>query len=161
MDVWVRTRELLNSLADVTESGSRIARFKIEVANLDRKLGLALRRIGERVWQAEADGRPDVLGDAEVRAALDEVRRLSARMEVIRQEVERNRTRATGELGRAARMVKDEAGRTADVVRREAERAASIVREEAGRAGSALRKAVESRTGSRKKSSKETTDFQP
>ena len=161
MEVWAKTRELINSLADVTESGSKIARFRIEVANLDRKLGLALRRVGERAWQIESEGRTDVLTDAEVRATFEEVRRLRARMEVIRQEVERHRGKAAGELDRATRLVKDEAGRTAGVVRREAERAVSIVKEETVRAASAIRKAVEERTGAKKKAAKETSEFQP
>src|SRR5512143_2056269 len=111
MDVLIRTKELLNSLADVTESGSKIARYKIEVANLDRKLGLALRRVGERAWQLQTEGRTDIGSDADVQAAFEEVRRLRARMEVIRQDVERNRSRAVDEAGRAARLVKEEAGR--------------------------------------------------
>ena len=94
MDVLSRTKELLGSLADVTESGSMIARYKIEVANIDRKLGVLLRRVGERAWQIQTESRTDVLGDAEVQSAFDEVRRLRARMEVIRQDVERNRARA-------------------------------------------------------------------
>src|SRR5512139_3331812 len=57
MDVLAKTKELLASLADVTESGSKIARYRIEVANLDRKLGIALRRVGERAWQLHTEGR--------------------------------------------------------------------------------------------------------
>ena len=77
MDVLARTKELLGSLADVTESGSKIARYKIEVANLDRKLGLALRRVGERAWQLHTEGRTDIGDDSEVQAAFEEVRKLA------------------------------------------------------------------------------------
>jgi hypothetical protein len=149
MDVLARTKELLGSLADVTESGSKIARYKIEVANLDRKLGLALRRVGERAWQLQGDGRADILGDVEVRSAFDEVRRLRARIEVIRQDVERNRSQAAGEVRRAARIVKETAGR-----------ASAAIKEEGGRAAAAVRKAMEGKAAPRKKS-KETSDLQP
>lgn len=153
MDVLAKTRELLGSLADVTESGSKIARYKIEVANLDRKLGLALRQVGERAWQLHTEGRPDVHGDPAVQGAFEEIRRLRARLEVIRQDVERNRRRATGEVERAARMVRDEA-----------ERAAGVIREEGLRAAAAVKKAVGGAKGStarRKDGGKETSDFQP
>lgn len=149
MDVLARTKELLGSLADVTESGSKIARYKIEVANLDRKLGLALRRVGERAWQLQTEGRTDVFGDVEVQAAFDEVRHLRARIEVIRQDVERSRSHAAGEARRAAQLVK-----------RGAERASAMIREEGGRAAAAVRKAVAEKTAPRKKS-KETSDLQP
>ena len=46
MDVLARTKELFGSLVDVTESGLMIARYKIEVANIDRKLGVLMRRVG-------------------------------------------------------------------------------------------------------------------
>lgn len=150
MDVLARTKELLGSLADVTESGSIIARHKIEVANLDRKLGMLLRRVGERAWQIDTEGRTDVLGDADVQAAFDEVRRLRARMEVIRQDVERNRSRAADEARKAARIVKTGAGR-----------ATAAVREEGERAVAAVKKAVAAKTAARKKPVKETTDYQP
>ena len=149
MDVLVRTKELLGSLADVTESGSKIARYKIEVANLDRKLGLTLRRVGERAWQLQTEGRADVFTDAEVLAAFDEVRRLRARIEVIRQDVERSRSHAVDEAGKAARLIKNGA-----------ERAGAAIREEGGRAAAAVKKAVAEKTGQRKKS-KETSDLQP
>lgn len=149
MDVLVRTKELLGSLADVTESGSKIARYKIEVANLDRKLGLTLRRVGERAWQLQTEGRTDVFGDPEVQAAFDEVRRLRARIEVIRQDVERSRSHAVDEARKAARLIKDGA-----------ERAGAAIREEGGRAAAAVKKAVAEKTGQRKKS-KETSDLQP
>jgi len=149
MDVLARTKELLSSLADVTESGSKIARYRIEVANLDRKLGLALRCVGERAWQLQSEGRTDILADAAVRSAFDEVRRLRARMEVIRQDVERNQARAVEEAGKAARLVQQEAGK-----------AAAALREEGARAAEAVRKAVGGK-GSRKKTGKETTDLQP
>lgn len=148
MDVLARTKELLGSLVDVTESGSRIARFKIEVANLDRKLGLALRKVGERAWQMQGEGRTDVLADAAVQTAFEEVRRLRARMEVIRLEVERNRGRAAEGAGTAARIVREEAGR-----------AASTLRTEGTRAASAVKKAVGAKAGGRKR--KETSDLQP
>jgi pyridoxal biosynthesis lyase PdxS len=140
MDVLAKTKELLASLADVTESGSKIARYKIEVANLERKLGLALRRIGERSWQLHTEGRADVHGDADVRGCYDEVRRLRARIEVIRQDIERNRARATQEAGRAAR----------------------VLREEGARAAAAVRDAVSAKGGKRsRKPGKETSDLQP
>lgn len=150
MDVLAKTKDLLGSLADVTESGSKIARYKIEVANLDRKLGIALRHVGERAWQLHTEGRTDLRGDAEVQAAFDEVRRLRARIEVIRQDVERNRTRAVGEMGKAARLVQQEA-----------ERAATAIRDEGLRAADAVRKAVSAKAAARKKSAKETSDLQP
>jgi len=150
MDVLARTKELLGSLADVTESGSMIARYKIEVANLDRKLGVALRRVGERAWQIQTEARSDVLGDADVQAAFDEVRRLRARMEVIRQDVERNRSRAVDEAKNAARLIKAEAGR-----------ATAAIRGEGGRAVEAVKKAVAPKPAARKKTAKETPDLQP
>ena len=139
MDVLARTKELLGSLADVTESGSMIARYKIEVANIDRKLGVLMRRVGERAWQLQIESRTDVLGDAEVQAVFDEVRRLRARMEIIRQDVERNRTRAVDEARKAAKILKTEGER----------------------AVAAVKKAVASKPAARKKSEKETTDLQP
>jgi hypothetical protein len=139
MDVLARTKELLGSLADVTESGSMIARYKIEVANIDRKLGVLLRRVGERAWQLQTESRTDVLGDVDVQAAFDEVRRLRARMEVIRQDVERNRSRAADESRKAAKILKTEAER----------------------AVAAVRKAVAAKPSALKKSRKETTDLQP
>jgi hypothetical protein len=139
MDVLAKTKELLASLSDVTEAGSKIARYKIEVANLDRKLGIALRRVGERAWQLHTEGRSDVHEDHDVRGCYDEVRRLRARMEVIRQDIERNRGRAAQEAGRAGR----------------------ILREEGARAAAAVREAVGKRGGSRKKPGKETSDLQP
>jgi len=152
MDVLAKTKDLLASLADVTESGSKIARYKIEVANLDRKLGLALRRVGERAWQLHTEGRPDVHGDPDVQAAFEEVRRLRARMEVIRQDVERNRTRAAEDAGRAARIVQEGAGR-----------ATAVLREEGARAAAAVKKAVTGRKAAapRKKTDKETPELQP
>jgi hypothetical protein len=153
MDVLAKTKELLASLADVTETGSKIARYKIEVANLDRKLGIALRRVGERAWQLHTEGRADVHGDPDVRGCFDEVRRLRARMEVIRQDIERNRNRATQEAGRAARIVQEGAGR-----------AAAALREEGARAAAAVRGAVSAKGGkgaARKKTGKETSDLQP
>jgi len=150
MDVLARTKELLGSLADVTESGSMIARYKIEVANIDRKLGVLLRRVGERAWQIQTESRTDVLGDAEVQAAFDEVRRLRARMEVIRQDVERNRSRAADEARRAAKILKAEAGR-----------ATTAIREEGERVVAAVKKAVTAKPAARKKTGRETTDLQP
>lgn len=150
MDVLARTRELLGSLADVTESGSMIARYKIEVANIDRKVGVLMRRVGERAWQLQTESRRGVLDDPEVVAAFDEVRRLRARMEVIRQDVERNRSRAADEVRKAAKIVKTEAGR-----------ASAAIREEGGRAVAAVRKAVAPKGAQRKKTDKETTDLQP
>lgn len=150
MDVLAKTKELLSSLADVTESGSLIARYKIEVANLDRKLGMQLRKVGERAWKIQTEGRTDVLGDPDVQTSFDEVRRLRARMEVIRLDVERNRNRAAGEARRAARIVATGAGR-----------ATSAIREEGARAVSAVKKAVAEKNSGRKKSPKETTDLQP
>lgn len=149
MDVLARTKDLLKSLADVTESGSKIARYKIEVANLDRKLGLTMRRVGERAWQLQTEGRTDVLGDAEVQTVFEEVRRLRARIEVIRQDVERNRLQAAGEARKAARIVRDGAGH-----------AGAVIRQESGRAAAAVKKAVAEKSASRKKS-KETSDLQP
>lgn len=134
MDVLARTKELLGSLADVTQSGSMIARYKIEVANIDRKIGVLMRRVGERAWQLQTESRTGVLRDAEVQAAFDEVRRLRARMEVIRQDVERNRSRAVDEARKAAKIFK------------------------AGAA--AVGKAVAAKPATRKKSKKETTDLQ-
>jgi hypothetical protein len=139
MDVLARTKELLGSLADVTESGSMIARYKIEVANIDRKLGVLMRRVGERAWQFQTESRTDVLGDADVQAAFDEVRRLRARMEVIRQDVERNRSRAADESRKATKILKTEVGR----------------------AVAAVKKAVAAKPAALKKSKKETTDLQP
>ena len=150
MDVLARTKELLGSLADVTESGSMIARYKIEVANIDRKLGVLMRRVGERAWQIQTESRTDVIGDAEVQAAFDEIRRLRARMEVIRQDVERNRSRAADEARKAARIIKAGAGR-----------AGAAIREEGERAAAAVKSAVAAKTQSRKKPAKETTDLQP
>ena len=49
MEMLKKTKEILHGLADVTKAGSKIARFKIEVANLDRKVGLAYKQIGERM----------------------------------------------------------------------------------------------------------------
>lgn len=155
MDVLARTKELLGSLADVTESGSMIARYKIEVANLDRKLGVLLRRVGEKAWQFEIEGRSDVLGDADVQAAFDEVRRLRARMEVIRQDVERNRARAADETRKVARLLKGEAGRAATAIRDEGERVVAAVRK------AAAPKPAAPKPAARRKSSKETTDLQP
>jgi len=153
MDVLAQTKQLLGSLAEVTESGSKIARYKIEVANLDRKLGLTLRRVGERAWQLQADGRTDVLGDAEVHAAFDEVRRLRARIEVIRQDIERNRSQASSEARKAARIVKEGAGRATALVKEEGGRAAAAVRKAMGPSGAG--KAVP------RKKPKETSDLQP
>jgi pyridoxal biosynthesis lyase PdxS len=153
MDVLAKTKELLGSLADVTESGSKIARYKIEVANLDRKLGMALRRVGERAWLLHTEGRSDVHGDPDVRGCFDEIRRLRARIEVIRQDIERNRSRASQEAGRAARIVQEQAGR-----------AAAVLREEGARAAAAVRGAVRAKGGkdaARKKPGKETSDLQP
>ena len=150
MDVLTRTKELLGSLADVTESGSMIARYKIEVANIDRKLSVLMRRVGERAWQIQTESRTDILGDPDVQAAFDEVRRLRARMEVIRQDVERNRSRAADEARKAAKMLKAEAGR-----------ATAALREEGSRALAAVKKAVASKPAPKKKSEKETTDLQP
>ena len=123
MDVLAEDEGAPGSLADVTESGSKIARFKIEVANLDRKLGIALRRVGERAWQLQSEGRTDVLGDPEVRrrstrsAGCARAWRSSARTSSA------TAARATAEAGRAARIVKEEAGRAAAAVREEVERA--------------------------------------
>jgi len=150
MDVLARTKELLGSLADVTESGSMIARYKIEVANIDRKLGVLMRRVGERAWQFQTESRTDVLGDADVQAAFDEVRRLRARMEVIRQDVERNRARAVDEARKAAKIIKAGAGR-----------ASAAIREEGERAVAAVKRAVASKPAVRKNSAKETKDLQP
>ena len=150
MDVLARTKELLGSLADVTESGSMIARYKIEVSNIDRKLGVLMRRVGERAWQVHSESRTDVLGDADVQAAFDEVRRLRARMEVIRQDVERNRSRAVDEARKAAKILKAGAGR-----------ASVAIREEGARAVASVKKAVSSKPAARKKSEKETSDLQP
>jgi hypothetical protein len=150
MDVLARTKELLSSLADVTESGSKIARYKIEVANLDRKLGLTLRRVGERAWHLQTQGRTDVLGDADVQKAFEEVRQLRARMEVIRQDVERNRTRAADEARKAARIVQAGAGH-----------ASAVIRAEGGRAAAAVRKAVAAKPAARRKAGKETSELQP
>lgn len=150
MDVLARTKELLGSLADVTESGSMIARYKIEVANIDRKVGVLLRRVGERAWHIQTESRTDVLGDPDVQAAFDEVRRLRARMEVIRQDVERNRARAADEARKAGKMIKAGAGR-----------ASAVLREEGGKAVAAVRKAVAAKPAARKKSEKETSDLQP
>jgi len=150
MDVLARTKELLGSLADVTESGSMIARYKIEVANIDRKLGVLMRRIGERAWQIQTESRTDVIGDADVQGAFDEVRRLRARMEVIRQDVVRNRSRAVDEARRATKIIKSGAGR-----------ASAAVRQEGARAVKAVRKAVGGKSAARKKPGKETTDLQP
>jgi hypothetical protein len=151
MDVWVKTRELLGNLANVTESGSKIARYKIEVADLDRKLGQALRKVGERVYRIQEEGKTEILGDADVRAGFAEVKRLRHRMEAIHREVERHTAKAGAELGKASKMVKDEAGRTAGAVRRETERAVSIIREETGRAASAIKQAVTDKTARAKK----------
>ena len=150
MDVLARTKELLGSLADVTESGSKIARFRIEVANLDRKLGLALRKVGERAWQLQAEGRTDVLADAAVQSAFEEVRSLRSRMEAIQQEVQRHRGRAADGAGKASQIVREEAGR-----------AASALRAEGTRAVAAVKKAVGAKDGARKKPGKETSDLQP
>jgi hypothetical protein len=150
MDVLTRTRELLGSLADVTESGSMIARYKIEVANIDRKIGVLMRRVGERAWQLQTESRRGVLDDPEVTAAFDEVHRLRARMEIIRQDVERNRSRAVDEARKAAKIIKTGAGRASVAIRQEGERAVA-----------AVKKAVAVKSAARKKSGKETTDLQP
>ncbi|MHB8835712.1 MAG: hypothetical protein ACYC9Y_08380 [Candidatus Methylomirabilia bacterium] len=150
MDVLARTKELLGSLADVTESGSLITRYKIEVANIDRKLGVLMRRVGERAWQLQTESRTDVLGDPDVQAAFDEVRRLRARMEVIRQDVVRNRSRAVDEARRAAKIIKAGAGSVSAAIRHEGERAVA-----------AAKKAVAAKPAARKKSGKETADLRP
>lgn len=150
MDVLARTKELLGSLADVTESGSMIARYKIEVANIDRKLGVLMRHVGERAWQLQTESRTDVLGDPEVQAAFDEVRRLRARTEVVRQDVERNRSRAIDEARKAAKILKAGAGL-----------ASTAIRGEGARAMAAVKKAVASKPAARRKSKKKTTDPQP
>ena len=149
MDLLAKTRELLESLADATESGSKFARYRIEIANLDRKLGLAFRRLGERAFQLETEGRTEVFADAGVQAAIEELRRIRARMEVIRQEAERQRGRAKGQVDRAARLV-----------RAQADRAATAIRDESTKAATAVRGAVSSRKRPAKKR-KETTDLQP
>lgn len=140
MEVWARTRELLNSLTEVTESGTRMARYKIEVANLDRKLTLAFRRIGERAWQLETEARTDVLGDPEVRAAFDDVRRMRARMEVIRQDLVRHRGRAEAGVSKAARAVRDEAARVVKKVSSGASRAGKAAKGKAGSRKKAARR---------------------
>lgn len=154
MEVLVKTKELLKSLANVTESGSKIARYKIEVADLDRKLGLAFRRVGERAWRLAAESKTDVLGDPEVCTALDEVRRLRHRMEAIHREVERHTTKASTEFGKASKLVRDEAERTTGIVKREAGRAAAIIKEETVRAASAIKKAVSEKGTAGKKDAK-------
>jgi hypothetical protein len=151
MDVWLKTRELLGNIANVTESGSKIARYKIEVADLDRKLGQAFRKAGERVYRLQEEGQGDIAGDADVRAAFAEVRRLRHRMEAIHREVERHTAKAGAEIGKATKMVKDEAGKTAGAVKRETERAVAIIKEETGRAASAIKQAVTDKTGRGKK----------
>lgn len=140
MEIWNNTKELIAGLADVTEAGSKIARFKIEVANLDRKLSLAFRRIGERTYQLQVDGQTDILSDPGVRAALDEVQKMRARMENIRQEVEKAKKKAFSEWDRASKAVKEEAGRASKVVRREADRAVTLIKDETTRATSALKR---------------------
>jgi len=132
MDLLVKTRELLDSLAGATESGSKIARFRIETANLDRKVGLAFRRLGERVFRLETEGRVEMLADADVQSAIEEIRRIRARLEVIRQEAERHRSRARGQFDKAARLVQREAERTAKTIRVETERAADAVKKAVG-----------------------------
>ena len=78
------------------------------------------------------------------------MRRLRARMEVIRQDVERNRSRAVDEARKAAKIIKAGAGR-----------ASAALREEGERAVAAVKKAVAAKPAARKKSAKETTDLQP
>jgi len=150
MDVLARTKELLGSLADVTESGSMIARYKIEVANIDRKLGVLMRRVGERAWQLQTESRTGVLRDPEVVAAFEEIRRLRARMEVIRQDVERTRARAADEARKAAKIIKSGAVR-----------ASAAIREEGERAVASVKKAIAAKPAARKKAGKETADLQP
>ncbi len=146
MEVWHKTKELITSLADVTEAGSKIARYKIEVANLERKMGLAMRKIGERTFLLLADGKTDVISDPAVRSALDEVKKLQSRMKTIHGEVEKAKGKAFSEWDRASKVVKDEAGRASKAVKREADRAATLIKDETTRATSALKK-----VGARKK----------
>jgi hypothetical protein len=71
-------------------------------------------------------------------------------MEVIRQDVERSRSRAVDEARKAARIVQAGAGR-----------ATAAIREEGGRAVSAMKKAVAAKASPGRKRGKETSDFQP
>ena len=109
MDILKKTKELLSTLVDVTEAGSKIARYKIEVANLDRKLGLAYKRVGERVYSLFGEDIFDVADDGEILDAFEEVRKIRERMEVIHDEVGAARETASSEWDHAARVVKEEA----------------------------------------------------
>ena len=70
MEMLKKTKELLASLVDVTEAGSKIAKHKIEVANLDRKLGLAFKQIGERIYGMNKKETLEVVSDPEIASAL-------------------------------------------------------------------------------------------
>jgi hypothetical protein len=140
MEMLKKTKELLASLVDVTEAGSKIAKHKIEVANLDRKLGLAYKQIGERIYRMNKKESLEVVSDPEITAALKDVAKIRSRMGTIHQEVAGERDKAVAEWDKAAAVVKEEAGRASKAVKVEAGRASKAVKDEAGRASKAVRK---------------------
>ncbi len=140
MEILKKTKEILSTLVDVTEAGSKIARYKIEVANLDRKLGLAYKRVGERIYSLFSEDIFDVADDAEILDAFAEVRKIRDRMEVIHDEVGAARETASSEWDRATKAVKVEAGRATKAVKKEAGRATEAVKKEAERATKAVKK---------------------
>jgi hypothetical protein len=140
MEMLKKTKDLLASLVDVTEAGSKIARYKIEVANLDRKLGLAFKQIGERIYQMNKEDTLEVTSDPEITAALKDVAKLRTRMGTIHQEVGTARDKAVSEWDKASRVMKKEATRASKAVKDEATRARKAVKDEAGRASKAVKK---------------------
>ncbi len=140
MEILKRTKEMLASLADVTQAGSKIARYKIEVANLDRKLGLAFKQIGERIYQLSKEQELDLLEDPEIREAFENMAVIRARMEEIHKEVKANKGKAASEWDRATKSVREETSKAGKAVKREAEKAAQLLKEESDRAKAAFRK---------------------
>jgi hypothetical protein len=153
MEILKKTKEILSTLVDVTEAGSKIARYKIEVANLDRKLGLAYKRVGERIYSLFGEDIFDVADDAEILDAFEEVRKIRDRMEVIHDEVGAARETASSEWDRAAKAVKEEAGRATKAVKKEAGRATKAVKKEAGRAATLIKDEKERATAALRKAS--------
>jgi hypothetical protein len=141
MEILKKTKDLLAGLVDVTEAGSKIARYTIEVANLDRKLGLAFKQIGEKVYSTHKEGFVDLGEDRDFQKVLQEIARIRSRMEVIHKEVDARRKKVHAEWDRAAKMVKKEAGKASRAVKNEAGKASRAVKKEAERAASAIKKA--------------------
>jgi hypothetical protein len=140
MEVLKKTKDLLATLADVTEAGSKLARYKIEVANLDRKLGLAFKQVGERFYQLNKEEALELAADPEIREALKEVVKIRSRMEVINKEVGVAKDKALSDWDRASKTVKEEAGKASKVVKREADKASKAVKREADKASKAVKR---------------------